>query len=388
MKTAGGIKGKAMKKQVKIMIVTVLGFLLLAVMIGAVIQWKEGPDSLAVLGFIRDNPQKASLTLIKDGQSMVQYNADRKMPLASVAKIIIAIEYANQAAENKIAPKQMVSLEEINRYYIPKLDGGAQPQWEEYMKAEKMIINKAVPLEEVVKGMIDFSSNANMEYLIELLGLDRINRNIEKLGLKSHEQLYPFYACLLIPARLMKEYGNLPEDEKIKRAKSELRTMPREEFRNLALKEHERLSQDEDGSYLKSLQVEQWYDKEFDKINSDRMVTATTREYGEILSKINSSGYFSKETETYLRNVMEGQMIRKANRKLFKHLGFKGGSTNYILNSTMYVLDRRDQSVEIALFTNDLTDRELKILSKNMNAFLYEAVTEKEFQQKLEGILK
>lgn len=37
------------------------------------------------------------------------------------------------------------------------------------------IIEGVVFLEEVVKGMVKFSLNVNVEYLMELLGLDNIN---------------------------------------------------------------------------------------------------------------------------------------------------------------------------------------------------------------------
>lgn len=81
-----------------------------------------------MLNFVKDNPGKASLTIIDNGKAIIQYHADRKMPLASVAKILVAVEYAKQAAENKVKPEQMVSLDETNRYYMLKLDGDAQPQ--------------------------------------------------------------------------------------------------------------------------------------------------------------------------------------------------------------------------------------------------------------------
>jgi D-alanyl-D-alanine carboxypeptidase len=340
-----------------------------------------------VLEFIQNNPEKVSLTILDKDNSLVQYQADRKMPLASVAKIIIAIEYARQAAEGKIDPNSRISLKDINCYYIPKLDGDAQPQWEEYLKQNKKIESGMVTLKEVAKGMIDFSSNANMEYLIELLGLEQINKNLTELQLTTHEAIYPFYASLLIPGSLMEEYRGISQADKAEKVKARIKDMPQEEFIKLSIIEHNKLKTDKDGSYLKSRNLEKWYDMEFDRMNSDRMVGATSREYGELLGKLNSNSYFSKEIRTYLREVMEGPMKSEGNQELFNHLGFKGGSTNYILNTAMYAMDKKEQTVEIAFFTNNLTTKEFKRLSQNMNDFIYQILTDKVFRLKVRETL-
>ncbi|BCJ96379.1 D-alanyl-D-alanine carboxypeptidase [Anaerocolumna cellulosilytica] len=377
-----------MKKHLKKIIITILGLIVTTGICFGIYEYQGRPDADRILSFLKDNPEKVSLTIQENGKPVVAYYADRSMPLASVAKIIVAIEYAKQAGAQKIDTEQMVSLKDINRFYIPGLDGNAQPQWEAYVKEQNKIESGEVSLKEVAKGMIDFSSNANMEYLIDILGLDEINKNISELKLTEHEEIYPFYASLLIPGSLMKEYKELTQEEKITKVKSILKTMPKEEFDLRAIQEHNRLKEDADGSYQSSIQLKQWYDMEIDKMNSDRLVAATTREYGQILAMINQGEYLSKEADSYLREIMEGPMEREGNKKLFKHLGFKGGSTNYILNMAMYSLDKEEQAVEIALFTDGLTTDEFKIVSKNMNEFLNQILTNKEFRQKVKGILQ
>jgi len=377
-----------MKKYLKKIIIAIVGLIALSGIALGIYDYQGRPDADSILIFLKENPERASLTIQENGNPVIEYYEDRSMPLASVVKILVALEYANQAAEQKINTDQMVELKEINRFYIPKLDGDAQPQWEAYMKEQNKVESGAVSLKEIAKGMIDFSSNANMEYLIEVLGLDEINNNTKKLKLTGHEEIYPFYSCLLIPGSLMKDYKELTQDEQIAKAKSELKIMSQEEFNLRAMKEHNKLKEDVDGSYLKSIQLEQWYDIEFDKINSDRLVAATTREYGEILTKINKGDFLSKEADFYFREVMEGPMDSGENKKLFKHMGFKGGSTNYILNTVMYTLDKEDYAVEIALFTNELAADEFKKLSKNMNEFLYQVITNKEFRQKVRDTLQ
>lgn len=342
-------------------------------------------DADAVLEFIQQNPEKAAFTMLNNQESLVEYQADRAMPLASVAKIIVAVEYAQQAAQNKIDPDQRVSLDELNRYYIPKLDGGAQEEWEQSLSS--VIDHSSVPLREVVKGMISFSSNANMEYLIEILGLEAINLNLEKLGLQSHEPLYPFYSSLFIPYLLMTDYEDLTDKEKIERVKTELKEMPQDRFRELAMEVHEKLRGDEDGSFQQAVQIELWYDDEIDKINSDRMVSAAATDYGILLSKINSRKYFTPEVQTYLDEVMETAMQSEGNKQQFDHLGFKGGSTNYILNSAIYAIDKKGDHSEIVLFMNHLSEKEMERLSRHLNEFLFRALTSDEYQVKVSEVL-
>ncbi len=387
-KNKNRIKIKRIKGKVNIIILAALILVSIGGLSAIIFGISQSKKPSSVLEFIQNNPEKVSLSILNNDNSLIQYQADRKMPLASVAKIIIAIEYARQAADKKIDPDSRISLEEINRYYIPKLDGDAQPQWEEYLEQNKKTEAGTVALREVAKGMIDFSSNANMEYLIELLGLDQINKNLTELQLTTHEAIYPFYAGLLIPGSLMEEYNGLSQADRVEKVKVLLSNMPQEEFAELAVLEHNRLKADKDGSYQKSRHLEEWYDLEFDKMNSDRMVAATSREYGELLGKINSDSYFSDEMNICLREVMEGPMESEGNQELFKHLGFKGGSTNYILNTAMYARDKEEQTVEIAFFTNNLTEKEFKRLSQNMNDFLYQILTDEAFRLKVRETLE
>ncbi|WP_338125132.1 serine hydrolase [Paenibacillus dendritiformis] len=82
-------------------------------------------------------------------EELAVYHSDRMMPLASVVKIIVAIEYAQQAAEGEINPNESVQLADIEKYDLTKLDGGAQPAWMESLKARNLIKEDAVPQEEV-----------------------------------------------------------------------------------------------------------------------------------------------------------------------------------------------------------------------------------------------
>src|SRR5699024_1711779 len=137
----------------------------------------------------KKHPESSSFMFAKNDSSLVSYQANDRRPLASTMKIIIAIEYAEQVAQDKIDPQQKVSLEEPGRFYLKGTDGGAHPGWLEEMKEKDRIEDGKVALHDIAKGMITYSSNANTDYLLSVLGIDEVNQRIEKLGLKHHEPI-------------------------------------------------------------------------------------------------------------------------------------------------------------------------------------------------------
>ena len=140
-----------------------------------------------VLDFIRDNPDRSALYLGRNDTTLVQRRADRKFPLASTVKIIVAIEFAKQAAAGKINLDELVQVADLDRYYLPGTDGNAHPNWKQQATTSGKIAGGRVPLRDVAKGMIRYSSNANTEYLMERLGLDAINANLRELKLTQHD---------------------------------------------------------------------------------------------------------------------------------------------------------------------------------------------------------
>ena len=73
------------------------------------------------------------------------------MPVASTMKLIVALEYTKQVTEGKIDSSSFVSINDVNRYYVPNTDGGAQDRWQKYLEKTGKITEGAVSLEEVAK---------------------------------------------------------------------------------------------------------------------------------------------------------------------------------------------------------------------------------------------
>lgn len=320
-----------------------------------------------------------SLSIRHNDQTWIEINPNKLLPLASTVKIILAIEYAKQAAEGKIDPDKKVKLKELDKFYIPKTDGGAHEEWIKQWKENNI---DSVPLYEVANGMIAYSSNANTEYLIEVLGLQNINQVPKSLGILNHEPMYPTTSALYIPSQLM--------NEKLGSSKQEileiLKEMDMSEYRRRAIDIHNKwvkqpLTSQEKKQLLKTL------DMDFQKIWSDRLPRSTTSDYVSIMNTLNSKTYYKKEVYKYLDPVMEQLMKNPKNREWLTHAGQKGGSTAFVLTSAMYATDKEQNKTEIVFFSNDLSILEQKKLSQNLNAFQLKFLKEEKFRVEVKEII-
>jgi len=148
--------------------------------------------------YISDNPEHTSICLLQDGATVIDYNSDRMMPLASTLKIIVCIEYAEQCATGVIDPTQLVEIDELSNYYIE--DADVAMLWLE--QNEDKVIDGQIALNEVVKGMITYSANANTEWLMDKLGLEKINDRITQLGIKHHDPITYLVSSMFVADEL------------------------------------------------------------------------------------------------------------------------------------------------------------------------------------------
>ncbi|WPK13694.1 serine hydrolase [Lysinibacillus louembei] len=327
-----------------------------------------------IMEFVKEHAANGdvAMSIQYNDENWVNVNENERLPLASTVKIILAITYAQQAAEGKINPKQLVSVADLNKFYLPKTDGGAHEAWLAQMPKEDM-----VPLEEVVKGMIAYSSNANTDYLMDVLGMENINNTLQQLELSKHDVIYPITSVLYIPSQLMQEQ-NLSSKELVEA----MQAMDMEEYRNRAIAIYHQwqtapLSKEEKEQLLKTLSMD------IQKVWSDRLPASTTKDYVAIMEKLNNKSYFSEEVYQYLDPVMEQLMESPTNRELFKHAGQKGGSTAFVLTIAMYAMDQQQNRTELAFFANNLSVLEQAKLERNLNSFQLKFLTEEVFREKV-----
>ncbi|MCU0448923.1 MAG: class A beta-lactamase-related serine hydrolase [Bernardetiaceae bacterium] len=335
-----------------------LGLLGLAALLG--FRYLRG-NADVLIEFIKNNPDKTSLVLIRNDTVLLSLRPDQKMPLASTVKTIVAIEYAQQAAKGLVNPQQPVDLAELERFYLPLTDGGAHPNWLKQATADGLVKDGKVPLEEVAKGMIRHSSNANTEYLMAKLGLANINANLTVLNLPRHDPLYPLVSALLVVSNTEK----IPADQFLARCQA----LPPADYVQQCLAIHQKLAADADGSFKKTFVFP---DLALQKVWSDRLPASTTGEYAALMQKIGSRTYFPAEVHRHLDPVMEWIFVAAPkNRGVYTHLGMKGGSTAFVLTESLYANLPNGDRVALAYFINGLPPNYLEAtrLQNAMNEF-------------------
>ncbi|MBO0948525.1 serine hydrolase [Fibrella forsythiae] len=312
------------------------------------------PD--VVVDFIRANPTRSALYVIRNDTVQIQLRPDQTMPLASAVKTIIAIEFARQAAAGKINPAERIPLTDLDLYYLPNTDGGAHPGWKQWLSQRNLIENETVALLDVAKGMIQFSSNANTEYLLDKLGTDTVNASLKMLHLPNHDPLYPIVSALFL-------YSVPPANSA--KTVDETRRLSAKAYRAKCQAIHNRLKQDKDGLFKQSFIFP---DMALQKVWSDRLPGSTVRDYASVMQKINSRTYFPPAVQTILDSIMEWPFaVNPANKGVYTHLGMKGGSTAFVLTNAFYAETLKGNRISAAVFFNNLTPDEFQLLSKEFN---------------------
>ncbi|MEE1946125.1 serine hydrolase [Pedobacter sp. KR3-3] len=328
-----------------------------------------------LVSFIKQNPKKASIYLIEGGQTTINLNSSQVMPLASAAKTIIAITFAKQVAAKKISPTTKVAVQDLAKYYIPNTDGQAHPNW---LKSIGKSAADSVTLLQVAKGMIKFSSNANTEYLQDLLGLATINKTLATLQFKSHQPLYYFTAGATM-ATLRPEGKN--NEEWIK----ELSVLSLAAYAKKCEEAHQRLKTDPD--YIKQFSFAR-LPLSVQKVWSDRLVGSTTYDYAQLMQKILDGKFFEPKVQSVLESIMEWPMAYSGNQAMFNHLGQKGGSTAFVLTDAFYASAKNGTKIACAFFFNNLDAKENAMVNKHFGDFEASILTDADFRKKLVTALR
>lgn len=119
----------------------------------------------ALLTWIREHPQRASL-LVDDGRgNRLERLADTARPVASAAKVVHLTAYARAVAAGRLDPVATVPRSEWERWYLPYTDGGAHPAALAELGGQAQ-----VSWDQLVKAMIVHSDNAAADLLRAELG--------------------------------------------------------------------------------------------------------------------------------------------------------------------------------------------------------------------------
>ena len=331
------------------------------------------PDKAdSFFNFINANRPRASVYFTVNDTVISHLNENKLMPLASTVKIIVACEFANQVAHEMINENSYVALSDLDKYYIPDTDGGAHPAWLEYEKNYNNIRNDSVRLIDVARGMIMFSSNANAEYLMDLLGFDNVKDNISLFKIKQHTAIFP-----LVGSLFLYQVPKKSTEDKVLKAISKYSD---KQYSYEAYDLHMQLKED---SSFKATFKPQDLTMKMQQLWSSRLPASTTKEYVQLAQALNNREVLDEEAFFTIGETLEYPMENKAFRAVFKHYGAKGGSTAFVLTHVIYLTMKDGTRMEMAIFFNDLSPEEEKKLEGWLDPFEAQLIFDKSFRARV-----
>jgi hypothetical protein len=317
----------------------------------------EIPDSVPeaarpALERLLEAPEMVGLAAYQIGfeANGVYHNADVPMPLASVAKIINLIAYAEGTTDGRFNTADWIPLAEMEHYYLPGTDLGSHRQGLQDLESRNLIAfdPPVMPLEEIPWLMMRFSSNAASDYLHMTIGQQTIEETAVALNLTSQTAPCPFIGQFLA----MSNHERPGSDQQaIEGYLADPALYGSEVIRLTELYANdETFRQDEINlrGQSPSLPVQSFFSENLNAKGS-------ANEYADLMARIFDNGLSSAFVNILVRRNLEWPMIFEANQELFTAVGYKNGAFPGILTTTYYAQRREDGGrVVVALFYREL----------------------------------
>jgi D-alanyl-D-alanine carboxypeptidase len=338
---------------------------------------QTAPMTTAVVAYTYDD---AGEPVMDD--SALFYNADTPLVLASSMKVIVLAAYENAVLLNLLDPNEQVRLTDVEKYYLPKTDGGAHIQGLASLGIAVDTLGFAsdpyatILLDDVARIMIHYSGNAETDYLIDRIGLEQVNAVHDMTSQTVIRQV-------LGPALAITNHEN-------------------NLFVNKSMGEIVEQANQGDFSYLDHLvdlylHDPEWRSLQIDYMRSDAYVASanqlgwagqvkasqmfprgTAREYAHMMAKIASGQFVSNEVSIRMQKKLESAPGDQLLRTLFfKRYGAKDGLTAGILNITSYCTPKwgklNGQDRVVVILTNELPYDQWLTGMKSMSIYLLQA---------------
>ncbi len=338
-------------------------------------------DSLAQLqpevadsffNFIKANQTRSSIYISKDDSTVAHLNEEKLMPLGNTVNIMVAVEFALQASANIIDKDARVSLNELDKYYIPETDSGAHEAWIDYERLKNNILRDSISLIEVARGMTMFNSNANAEYLMDLLGFDNVKNNHRLFELRNHTAMFPYVSSLF----LFQNLGRMKEAKLLR----EINKLSEEEYCRYAFIFHQQLKDEPD--FKSNFRIGRLTPKLL-KIWSDHLTASTTKEYVQLVKILNNRKFLNENAYGIIAEIIEFPMEKEQFQGIFKQYGGMGGNTGFALTQVIYFTSKENMKMEMAIFFNDLIPSEERKLKKWWYSFEAQVIFDEDFRNKL-----
>ena len=317
------------------------------------------------LSRLLDAPATVGLVAFQAGRETegVYLNANATMPLASVAKLITLVAYAEAVAAGKMNPLEAIPLAELDRYYLPNFDLGAHRRAVNELREIGRILppddNPSVRLEDVAWMMIRHSSNAAADYLHLRLGQAQIEETAVALGLNeapaSHSAPCVFLGQFLMMANHAR--GITGDQAQLASFASGDPAMAKDYGRELAMLAdayiHDtgfRLAEQEwrAANRRPVISTQRYF--------ADRLAPqGTAGAYAALMLRLAQNGLSNPDSSYQARLIVEWPNQFPVNQEFFSNVGYKNGSLPGVLTTAYYAYRWGEAApVIVVLFYRDL----------------------------------
>lgn len=293
----------------------------------------------------------------------VYLNPDLPMPLASVAKLITLVAYAEAIAAGTLNPQEQVPLSELDRYYLPNFDLGAHRRAINELRQNGRLISPdsdpAVLLSDVAWMMIRHSSNAAADYLHLRLGQQRIEETTIALGLNAPPASHSAPCIFLGQFLMMGNHSRAgASDRTALGAYIDGGTNGAQAY-GAAVAELA-------GTYINDpafRTAEQEWRAETRRPTTDTQRLFAGRlapqgaagAYAALLSRLAQNGLSTPDSSYQARLILEWPNQFDVNQEAFSNVGYKNGALAGVLNSAYYAYRWDDGApVIVVLFFRDI----------------------------------
>jgi D-alanyl-D-alanine carboxypeptidase len=297
-------------------------------------------------------PETVGLVAFEIGRESegLYINDQVPMPLASVVKIINLIAYAQAVDDGRLDPGSWIPLEEINKYYLPRVDLGAHDRALDELESQTLIAGEpaSTPLEEIPGMMIRHSSNAAADYIHMAVGQEALEATALEIGIESQTAPCPWIGQFLVLANHQREGSH-------KQAVEEYIENPTGYSQDVMsftvlFAEDSEFQEDEISWRRRQPSFDVW------RLFAENLnAKASAADYGQLLKMVISDQVGTPYVNFLVRRVLEWPMELAINQEQFALLGQKGGSLPGILTTAYYGQRLEDgRQVVVVIFFRDL----------------------------------
>lgn len=297
-----------------------------------------------VKNYLRAHPEDVALACL-DPRSPAQgfyHNADEAYPLASTFKIVLLAAYAQEVAAGRLNAGETISISDLETWYLPGTDGGAHPEFLKSLGEGRA----TATLDEVVGGMIIYSSNAATDTLLSRLSSVDFDDLYQRLGLEKTTR--PFSVLGLYLAMNNHEQGSVKINQIAPGSLPAAQAGYEKAFTTDPAWRQAELDYVANINNFAPLNVQKWFLSIYGMGGSARdMAKVMQAAYGH-------TDALSPEAQAIMRRHLEWPLrLNPGNADGFKILATKGGAWPAILTSAWYAQNRAGEPrVLVVLYAN------------------------------------